>query len=191
MDNKFNRKYTKQEEILKNLPFFKYHPNPLETGAFTVNDEPVVCDCCGEKTLISYGGPFYALDSIDDLCPECIASGRAAEKFDGEFQDEYSTDEVTDRTKTDELIHRTPGYCGWQQEYWRAHCNDYCAYLGGVGTKELNQMGILEEVLDDSNLSEDIKNWVRDGLLVNNGSMQGYLFKCLHCGRHLLCIDFD
>ena len=39
--------------------------------------------------------------------------------------------------KLDELIHRTPGYSGWQQEYWRAHCGDYCAYLGHVGAREL------------------------------------------------------
>ena len=49
----------------------------------------------------------------------------AASKFDGEFQDPESTDRVSDPDKLDELIHRTPGYCGWQQEYWIAHCDDY------------------------------------------------------------------
>ena len=50
----------------------------------------------------------------------------AASKFDGEFQDPESTDCVSNPDKLDELIHRTPGYCGWQQEYWIAHCDDYC-----------------------------------------------------------------
>mgnify|MGYP004667429291 FL=1 len=49
----------------------------------------------------------------------------SASKFDGEFQDPESTDCVSNPDKLDELIHRTPGYCGWQQEYWIAHCDDY------------------------------------------------------------------
>ena len=28
------------------LPTFRYHPNPLETGAFEESKEGVVCDCC-------------------------------------------------------------------------------------------------------------------------------------------------
>ena len=67
------------------------------------------------------------------LCPECIANGEAARKYDGSFQDDFSLDDgVNDPEKLDELIHRTPGYSGWQQEYWRAHCGDYCAFLGYV-----------------------------------------------------------
>ena len=66
------------------------------------------------------------------------------------FQDDCSVDDgVDDPEKLDELIHRTPGYSGWQQEYWRAHCGDYCAYLGNVGARELRALGVLEEVLDD------------------------------------------
>ena len=44
----------------------------------------------------------------------------AARKYDGSFQDDFSLDDgVDDPEKLDELIHRTPGYSGWQQEYWR------------------------------------------------------------------------
>lgn len=70
-------------------------------------------------------------------------------KFDGEFQDVANVDSVSDSQKLDELIHRTPGYCGWQQEYWIAHCDDYCAfvgYVGCVGWKELVEMGIDNEI---------------------------------------------
>ena len=75
------------------------------------------------------------------LCPECIANGEAARKYDGSFQDDFSVDDgVDDPEKLDELIHRTPGYSGWQQEYWRAHCGDYCAYLGHVGARELRAL---------------------------------------------------
>ena len=134
-----------------------------------------------------YRGPFYTIDEVNGLCPDCIASGAAAEKFDGEFQDSESVDEVSDPAKLDELVHRTPGYCGWQQEYWRAHCDDFCAFLGAVGYKELLELGVLAEVL------EDLEDWQREGIqeLEKNGDTQGYLFRCLHCGRHLLQIDYD
>ena len=53
-------------------------------------------------------------------------------------------------------------------------------------------MGIAEELLDDSvwnqwmaEPEEMLKN------LVNGGSVQGYLFRCLHCGKNLLWIDCD
>ena len=78
------------------------------------------------------------------MCPTCIANGNAATKFNGSFQDDLSIEEgVDDLDKIDELIHRTPGYCGWQQEYWRVHCGDFCAYLGYVGASELKALGII------------------------------------------------
>lgn len=183
----------KQAELLKKLPFFKYHPNPLETETFIQADTPEVCDCCGKSVQIYYAGPFYSIESIDCICPECISSGEAAKKFDGEFQDECSIESGVDSPdKLDELIHRTPGYSGWQQEYWRTHCGDYCAFVGYVGYRELKQMDIVDEVLDDSIWDE----WgaEREEMLehmVNGGGVQGYLFKCLHCGKHRLWIDCD
>ena len=172
------------------LPFFKYHPNPLETHSFECSDAGVECACCGKTTKIYYEGPFYSIDDIDYLCPECIATGAAAKKFNGSFQDDCSIEEgVNESEKIDELIHRTPGYSGWQQEFWRSHCGDFCAYLGRVGAQELKALGVLDEVLDDPLLNfvknEDIKT------MVNGGFMQGYLFRCLHCGKHLLWVDFD
>ncbi|WP_283124744.1 CbrC family protein [Angelakisella massiliensis] len=173
------------------LPFFRYHPNPLETGAFKESADGVVCDCCGKTThIFYYKGPFFSEKDMDYLCPSCIASGEAARKFDGEFQDEYSLDDgVDDLEKLDELIHRTPGYSGWQQEYWRAHCGDYCAFLGYVGAKELRALGVLEDVLDDPMWDEEQKEMIRKS--VNGGHLQCYLFQCLHCGKHLVWMDFD
>ena len=158
------------------LPFFRYHPNPLETGAFKESADGVVCDCCGKTThIFYYKGPFFSEKDMDYLCPSCIASGEAARKFDGEFQDEYSLDDgVDDPEKLDELIHRTPGYSGWQQEYWRAHCGDYCAFLGYVGAKELRALGVLEDVLDDPMWDEEQKEMIRQS--VNGGHLQCYLF---------------
>lgn len=85
------------------LPKFKYHPNPIETGSF-VQGEPHECNCCGRNTEIWYESPFYSAEDVDCLCPECIASGLAAEKFNGEFQDSCSVDEVSDPQKLEELL---------------------------------------------------------------------------------------
>lgn len=172
------------------LPKFRYHPNPIATGAFEQSENGVICDCCGKQTYIYYEEPFYAVEDIEYLCPKCIASGKAAEKYSGSFQDDLSLEKgVDDPEKIDELIHRTPGYCGWQQEYWRSHCNDFCAYLGYVGARELKALGIMEEVLEDYMWDGEQKEMIRES--VNGGHLQCYLFQCLHCGKHLVWMDFD
>ena len=144
------------------IPTFKYHPDPLKTGAFS-QGEVHTCGCCGKQTDVWYEQPFHSSQDVECLCPECIASGKAAEKFDGEFVDACSVGEVSDSAKLDELVRRTPCYIGWQQEYWYAHCDDFCEFD-----------------------FEDIKE-----CLTNNGSMQGYLFRCLHCGEYFLYADCD
>lgn len=171
------------------VPIFKYHLNPIKTGAFKT-DKTVICDCCKKETDIYYEGPFYSVSDVEYLCPECIASGKAAGKFEGEFQDAASIDSVTDNEKIDELIHRTPGYCGWQQEYWIAHCNDFCAFKGYVLWNDIVKMGLEKEI--EETYREDINgidfNTVKECL---NGAMQGYLFQCLKCKKHFLYIDCD
>ncbi len=173
------------------IPEFKYHPNPIETGAFIKGDSRK-CDCCGNATEIWYESPFYSEGDIDCICPDCISNGSAAKKFDGEFQDSCSVDEVTDKQKLDELIHRTPGYHGWQQEYWPAHCDDYCAFIGYVGWDDLIKIGIDKEI--EESYGDQIDGWDIEELkqvMINGGSVQGYLFKCLHCGQYRLQVDCD
>ena len=99
----------KERQAQLGLPAFQYHPNPLETGAFEESADGVVCDCCGKTTHIFYTNPFFSVEDIAYLCPECIANGEAARKYDGSFQDDFSVDDgVDDPEKLDELIHRTP-----------------------------------------------------------------------------------
>lgn len=45
---------------IRPLPLFKYHPKPLETGAFK-QDKTVECDCCEQPTSVYYSGPFIVL----------------------------------------------------------------------------------------------------------------------------------
>ena len=40
----------KERQAQLGLPAFRYHPNPLETGAFEESADGVVCDCCGKTT---------------------------------------------------------------------------------------------------------------------------------------------
>jgi hypothetical protein len=176
----------------KDFPKFRYHPDPIGTGAIKKTDTPQVCQCCGKDTEYVYSNPFYAVKRVECLCPWCIADGSAAKKFDGSFQDDYSVDEINAPEKLDELIHRTPGYCGWQQEYWLAHCGDYCAFIGYVGMAELEKMGLadkLEDIYRKDAAMFDIED-IRK-CMMNGGSLQGYLFKCLVCGEYQLYADCD
>ncbi len=83
---------------------------------------------------------MYSTEDVECLCPQCIANGEAAKKFHGEFVQAAEDFKVNDENKREELYCRTPGYMSWQGEYWLACCDDYSAYIGEVGTKELEQM---------------------------------------------------
>lgn len=49
---------------IRPLPQFKYHPKPLETGAFE-QDKTVECDCCEQQTSVYYSAPFIALMKLN------------------------------------------------------------------------------------------------------------------------------
>jgi len=131
----------------------------------------------------------YCIDNIENLCPFCIANGLAAEKFDAEFVQDAEWSEQTNPEKDKLLFCQTPGYSSWQGENWLSCCQDYCAYLGTVGTKELKEMGVAEQVLADYEERgeyQDIEEY-----LVKDGSLCGYLFRCLHCQKYQIWVDAD
>ncbi len=169
---------------------FKYHPNVWEQNVFAVVDKRNIlkCECC-EKQTKYFLESMYTREVVNCICPECVASGRAAEKFNGGFVQDAEDDKVNDDEKRQELHCRTPGYMSWQGEYWLACCNDYCAYIGDVGTKELEEMGIADEVFEEYDARceyEDAREYLQKG-----GSMAGYLFQCLNCGKYHLWVDAD
>lgn len=175
---------------MERLPYFKYHPDPIKTTM--IEKEVTVCPVCEQEREYVYSGPFYSIEEVEGICPWCIYDGSAAKKFDGEFQDPSSCEAVADPSFKDELIYRTPGYCGWQQERWLSHCGDFCAFIDYVGWKEI------EPIADQ--LKEDIERKCKDmritreefkKYLVRHGSFQGYLFQCVHCGTHRLTTDCD
>ena len=177
-----------RKERLKDLPFFKYHPDPLETGSFEEGEEKI-CPCCGNKSKVYYSSFPYCSEDVEYICPTCISNGEAARKFDAEFVQNAEWHGENDKEKDDELFHRTPGYMSWQGEYWLSCCDDYCAYMGTVGTRELKAMDIADEVIEEyvkRGAFEDIGEY-----LVKDGPMCGYLFKCIHCGKYHLWVDGD
>ena len=176
------------KEKIRDLPSFRYHPDPLATGAFK-EGERKNCPACGEYHTIYYALRPYCEEELSHLCPTCIATGRAAQKFEAEFIQDADWQGVMDKEKDQVLFCQTPGYSSWQGEYWLSCCRDYCAYLGTVGTRELEEMGIAEQVLveyESRNEFQDVAEY-----LVKDGSMCGYLFRCLHCEQYHLWVDAD
>lgn len=90
---------------MNNLPKFKYHPNLYKSGE--VEFQEGICNCCGQK-VNAYITSMYCVEDVDCICLECVASGRAADKFDGTFI--QGADPIDDEEKKNELFCRTPGY---------------------------------------------------------------------------------
>ena len=146
----------------KNLPHFKYN-----TNAYIQN--------------------IYAIEDIDCICMNCVSSGKAAHKFNGTYIQD--ADWIDNPIATEELYKKTPGYISWQGENWAACCNDYCEYIGTVGTKELEELGIAEQLFDEDGSFDGYDNARQ--YLVKDGSFCGYLFQCFHCGKYHLRVDAD
>ena len=189
----FTGKYFEKEEAtrrerLKDLPQFRYYPDPVGTGAFEEGEEKT-CPCCGKKSTVHYSTMPYCVENVENLCPLCISNGEAAKKYDATFIQDAEWKGEPDKEKDEELFCRTPGYISWQGEYWLSCCDDYCAYLGTVGTRELKAMDIADEVFEEyeaRNEFEDVREY-----LVKDGSLCGYLFRCLRCGKYHLWVDAD
>lgn len=175
---------------MQDFPFFKYNPNTLALGI--VKAEKASCAVCLQIREYSYEGPFFSKTEVSTICPWCIKDGSAAKKYTGEFQDPDSCDPVSNPDYLDELIHRTPGYSGWQQERWLSHCDDFCALIAFVGWTEIKHLKAeLKDDLDDIKTEYGLTQEELEKYLLNNSGMQGYLFQCLHCGKHRLTIDSD
>lgn len=181
----------RQSKKLKALPHFRYHPDPFKTGVFK-DDASVVCECCEQATDAYYCGSVYCVANVNYLCPYCIASGAAAGKFDAGFiqdADPLPPGAADAQGKTEELFKRTPGYFSWQGERWLVCCDDYCEFLGDVGTKELEDLGIAEEVFTEYALRGEFAVEDAQGYLVAGGDMAGYLFRCTRCGKYKIQVD--
>lgn len=166
----------------KDLPVFRYHPDPVATGSI-VRSLAAICPCCGKRTGWEYPGIPYGLgDQPAHLCPWCIADGSAHARFGSSFVSDIAGS--IPQEVADEVDQRTPGYPSWQGERWQTCCGDAAEFLGPVGWERLKDLPDAQAAIVDDGWSEDALPLMRA-----DGDLTGYLFRCRHCGRHLAHAD--
>jgi uncharacterized protein len=164
------------------LPTFTYHPDPVATGSVVRTDE--ACEACDQVRGYIYTGPVYAVEEIELLCPWCIADGSAARDLGVTFGTVDGVPIDVPAEVLDEVLHRTPGFAGWQQERWLFHCSDGAQYQGRVGYEDVARLhGVVEMIAADG--------WDKDALrhMSADGDLTGYLFSCRHCSARLAYAD--
>ncbi len=173
------------------IPHFRYHPDPILTGALEYRS--VICQCCHKQTQIAYAMQPYGETDIDDLCPQCIADGSAAQKFGLQFSDDLPLLRAGIRQEIiDEIIFRTPSFVSWQQEVWLSCCDDACEFRGDLEREELLNLSSDAEKLfrDEHEISEMWwKNLISN--YVPGGDAAIYKFVCRHCQSVKLGLDFS
>ncbi|WP_338087909.1 CbrC family protein [Nocardioides lijunqiniae] len=168
--------------MTRQMPVFRYHPDPLATGSVVVSDDE--CERCGHSRGFVYSGPIYSSDEIESLCPWCISDGTASEAFSADFTTTDEAPSGVDAAVHDELVHRTPGFSGWQQERWLFHCGDGAEFVGRAGWAEASASpGAIDSMLRDG--------WTEDALqhLSPEGDLTAYLFRCRRCREFLAYAD--
>ena len=166
------------------LPMFKYHPDPVATGAVIESGD--ACACCGKARGFIYEGAVYGEKDIGgSLCPWCIADGSAAAKFGATFSDDNGLlDAELKNEIVEEITKRTPGFIAWQQDNWLVCCDDACAYHGVADKSELQALSgdKLESVLEF--LEWQPATWT--SFLASyepGGDHAMHKFACRHCGE--------
>jgi uncharacterized protein len=170
------------------LPTFRYHLDPVETGAIVAS--PSICRRCGQRRGYIYAGPVYAEAELTEaICPWCISDGSAAREFDAEFTDpdgvgDYGSWDPVRPEVVEEVTRRTPGFSGRQQERWRTHCSDAAVFLGRAGRRELAERwpGAIPALMAEAGLEGEGWNECAAALDAE-GSPTAYVFRCRHCGQ--------
>lgn len=176
---------------MDDLPKFRYHPNPVATGAIVATDDE--CECCGLCRGYKYSSGIYCENDVETVCPWCIADGSLAAKFGASLVDDHplrgaglSSDIV------EEVTTRTPGYVSWQQDAWMSCCKDACEFHGDAPHAELQALDDagLRQLASDSGFSVET---LRDILpsYEPGGSPAFYKFVCRHCRRARFNGDCD
>ena len=176
---------------METLPTFKYHPDPIGTGALEASDAE--CQCCGKARGWIYQGSVYAIQDLHAVCPWCIADGSLHSKFDASLSD---ADPLADAGLSAEVISevtcKTPGYTSWQQDSWLVCCGDACEFHGDLPGQELqglNEAG-LAALAEQVHFPTDVMRAVQENY-VEGGSPAFYKFKCRHCGEVKIYSDCD
>ncbi|TXI19105.1 MAG: hypothetical protein E6Q67_10885 [Roseateles sp.] len=172
------------------LPLFRYHPDPLATGA--IEPRRIDCVCCGQTRDFVYVQPVYGTSDLDEkLCPWCIADGSAAGKLGAVFVDTapLATAGMSPEV-IDEVTLRTPGYSCWQQEEWLTHCNDACEFHGDATEDDVEDASDATIADWRQRYGKTEKQWAvltRDYEPAGDNAF--YKFVCRHCSAVLLGWD--
>jgi len=176
------------------FPIFKYFNNPANSNSFEKFEG--ICSCCNQKQGWRYIGPYQCNESISDLCPICIASGDAHNKYAIIFNKgnnpemSHLSDEIIA-----ELVQRTPSYQARRFEpyetrifNWITHCDDACVYYGYASIDDLNSVRIEDRagIFNAKKIAIQYWDWflseVPNGLLTDFSS-EAHHFRCLHCNK--------
>ncbi len=117
------------------LPDFEYFPDPLQNGCIV--KKPSFCFCCNQTRAFMYVGPIYSTDDIEEVCPWCIADGKAASKWSASFNDVYLASNEVPKDVVQTIEQRTPGYETWQGNKWLFSATDALNFVGEVDGKKL------------------------------------------------------
>lgn len=76
---------------------FPYHPNiyQLEFSPIKPNQDARLCQVCGCVPEL-YLDRMYSTETIHCLCLQCVASGAAADQFDGAYIQDAEWQKVSD-----------------------------------------------------------------------------------------------
>jgi uncharacterized protein CbrC (UPF0167 family) len=183
------------------LPSFRYHPDPLRTGALVPDTR--ACGVCGKARAWRYTGPIWTRDEAvmeaqeaEELviCPWCLHEGRAAREFEATFNLCQPLHERRVRPPdhvVEEVELRTPGFPVTYhpfRAFWFVHHNDACVYLATVGPDEYPRLEPEEQAAVRASgygylWSERALR--RMGPSTAAGDLAPlHLFRCRHCPRY-------
>lgn len=173
-----------QKEYAKNFPFL----DNLEY-VFAFSAQGVVCECCEKTTKLYSEMGIQSEEECDILCPDCIASGRAAERFRGSFNELEAECESPEYAQTVES--KTPCLPANQDYLWKVCCGEPCIYLKRATHEDVEKLSLWEalketycdEIIPFSDLQEMLGEEEDDSLLM--------LFRCKRCGKIHAIIDLD
>jgi uncharacterized protein len=176
-----------------NLPVFKYHRDPIQSGS--IAESSSVCLCCAQSRGHIYCGPVYSEHDLDEkICPWCIADGSAHLKYDATFVDEAALPDDIPPSVIEEICWRTPGYNAWQAEQWFSCCQDAVTFIAPVGIAELREsyreleFNVLGNILYDLQISGGAAKRTLESLNRDSGPT-AYVFQCSSCGVYRTFVD--
>ena len=182
---------TIKEYNYEELPEFKYLHD--SSKSFKINKDYYICECCGKISKYIYDGMIWAEEDVEVLCPECIKTGKASKKYDGEFN--IVGNEDLDKKIIQEVSRKTPSINTWQDFEWIDCCDDLCQLYGILKWDEVVSLGIEKEITEAINSNDDFPHMGIDleelKSLTNDESINLIVFKCFHCNKFYVIFDFD